>query len=130
VGRCPHWSKADILHGLRDVCFSLQSSAKWMSAKGQKRTLGRKRYAHLSPPSAAKATVAFLVRANCAQEIYFAEGRPQDISKVKFAVHALPKQKTRQADLTARANNQIGVRQICRIKMPSDSIRCHVTYYI
>src|SRR5262249_32041052 len=101
-----------------------------MSAKGQKQTLGRKRYAHLSPPSAAKATVAFLVRANCAKAIYFAEARPQDICKVKFAMHALPKQKNRQAHLSARANDQIGVRQICCIKMPSDSIRCHVTYYI
>src|SRR5215472_10641784 len=86
-----------------------------------------KRCGRFSIRSAAIAPPALLKGANSAQEIDFAEGRPQHIGKIEFAVRALPQQEAGEADLTARANDQIGVGQTGGVKMTGD---CFGAYFI
>src|ERR1700675_798323 len=54
--------------------------------------------------SSAESALARLIGADRTQEIDFAEGRPEHVGKVEFAVRALPQQKSGQTDLAAGAD--------------------------
>src|SRR5947209_5162717 len=72
--------------------------------------------------SAAETAAALLKGADGAQKIDLAEGGPQDVGKIKFAVGALPQEKAREADFPARANDQIGVGQARGVQMAGNGL--------
>src|SRR5262245_6221946 len=57
-----------------------------------------------------------------AKEIDLAKCRLQHVHKVELATHALPKQEARQPDFATRSDDQIGIRQVRRTEMTSDSL--------
>src|SRR4051812_13498116 len=73
--------------------------------------------------SAAETAPPLLKGTDRPQEIDLAKGRPQRIGEIEFAVRALPQQETREADHTAGADDQVGVRQTGRIEMAGDGLR-------
>jgi len=62
--------------------------------------------------SAAEAPLALLVGADRAQEVDLAEGRPVRVAEVELTVRALPQEEAREADLAARADDEIRIRKI------------------
>src|SRR5580693_8258134 len=70
--------------------------------------------------SFAESAPARLIGADRAQEVDFAEGRPEHVGEVELAVHALPQQKSGQADLAAGTNDQVGIRQAGGVEMLGD----------
>ena len=52
--------------------------------------------------SESEPALTLLIRAYGTQKVYLTERRPVDVCEVEFAVHALPKQKTRKTDLPTR----------------------------
>jgi len=64
--------------------------------------------------------MALLIASNCSQKVDFAKCRPVDIREIKLAISALPEQETRKADFTARADDEVRVRQIRCVKVAAD----------
>jgi hypothetical protein len=62
-----------------------------------------------SAASASVAAVAFLVAAERAEEVEFAERGPVDVGEVELAVGALPEEEAAEAYLAACADDQVGV---------------------
>src|SRR5260221_6527634 len=73
----------------------------------------------LSPVSAP----ALLEHSDGTQEIDLPEGRPEDVGKIELAVSALPKEETRKANLAARPDDEIGVRQVGGVEIAADRLR-------
>src|SRR5215469_18659417 len=67
--------------------------------------------------------LALLKRSNCPQEIDLAQSGPEDVRKVVLAKGALPEQESGEPNLTARADDQIGIRQIGRIEVLAQGFR-------
>ncbi len=76
-----------------------------------------RREASASPPYRRS---RFLIINNRGEQVGAAEVRPQGFGHVNFGVSDLPEQKIADPHFTARANEQIGIRQIRRVKMPLD----------
>src|ERR1051325_4604291 len=65
---------------------------------------------------------ALLKGAYGSQEVYLAEGRPEDVGEIELAIGALPQEKARKADLAACPDDQVGIRQIGRIEIAADRL--------
>ena len=70
--------------------------------------------------------MALLKGANRAQEIDPAKLWPENVREVEFAVRTLPQQKTREPDLAARPDDQVGIWQVGGIEIGTDRIRRHL----
>src|SRR6516162_4923179 len=73
-------------------------------------------------PSLAEAAAALLERPDRAQEIDLAQGRPEHVGEVEFAIGALPQEKPGEPDLAARADDQVGIRQVRRVEVAADPV--------
>src|SRR5262249_62065667 len=89
---------------------------------GLSRSGGGRAAQHALLSSAAEAAAARLIGTDGAEEVNLAKGRPQHIRKVEFAMHALPKQETWQADFAACSGDQVGIGQVRCIEMTSYSL--------
>ena len=65
--------------------------------------------AQTPPPAKPEAAPAVLVGPEGAQEVELAQLRPVDVRKIELAVRSLPGEEAAQADLAARADDQVGI---------------------
>ena len=71
----------------------------------------------------AKPASPALEGANGAKKVELAEFRPVHVGKIQLASGALPKEKTRKADFTARADDEIEIGQAGGVKSIRLSLR-------
>src|SRR5699024_1444766 len=70
--------------------------------------------------------IAALIDAYRTQKIDAAEGRPQHVAEVEFAVGRLPQQKTGKALLAAGADDEIRIRHAFGVQVMADVTRLEV----
>src|SRR5260370_35124 len=73
-------------------------------------------------PLGAEAPLALLERADRSEEVDLPERRPQHVAEVELAVGALPEEEPREADLAARPDDEIGVREIGGVEVARDRV--------
>src|SRR5262249_9648132 len=78
-----------------------------------------------SEPSQPMPSRPALERTDRPQEVDLAKRRPVHLGEVKFRGCALPQQESREPDLSAGADDEVGIGQIRRVDVPSDCVRGH-----
>src|SRR5579862_4449363 len=72
-----------------------------------------------------EAPPALLESAHGTQEVHLAEGGPEHVGEIEFAVGALPQQEPRKADLAAGPDDELGIGEIWRIEIAADRFGRH-----
>ena len=75
----------------------------------------------------AETPLPLLIGADGTKEVDLPEGGPVNIRKVEFTVGALPQQEARQAYLTTRPDDEIGIGHFSHVQVIADGLRSNVS---